>query len=147
MLKKAEERDIYQTLIAGDLVDSFKSPKLAHQRFDFFAAVDVFVYLGDLKPILRACQRAASLGAVLAFSTEAIEEDEGKAPAIATLRQCYHLGSSGRYSHSRSYIKSLAKDLGWEVVALRTETIRQQKGVDLKGHLVVLRLPDKPRAL
>ena len=149
MLNKAQERNIYQSLITADLAESFKLPELQDKRFDIFFAADVLVYLGDLRPILTACAAAASpsLGAVVAFSTEAIEKEastDNTSSTASTESQegpGYHLGASGRYSHSRRYLTSLAQELGWALLALRTETIRQQKGEGLQGHLVVFRIP------
>ena len=45
--------------------------------YDLLVAADVFVYIGDLAPVLRAAAAAAVAGAVLAFSTEALELEPG----------------------------------------------------------------------
>ncbi len=45
--------------------------------YDVLVAADVLVYIGDLRPVLRAAARASEPGALFALSTESLERAQG----------------------------------------------------------------------
>lgn len=49
--------------------------------YDLFVAADVFVYIGNLQPVMEAAGRVAAPGALLAFSCEALEKSAAWGPS------------------------------------------------------------------
>lgn len=123
MLALAKKKNIYATLVETEIVDYLQT---TDELFDLFLATDVFVYLGDLAPVFRAIEKCCLDAACFAFSTE--ETDSG-----------YRLQSSGRYGHALSYIETLTKKFGWDIVQWQTANIRRDKGEWIRGNLFVLR--------
>lgn len=94
MLKRAHERGCYDELHCAELVEyltasacqSSSSGKASagggasgSGLFDLLVAADVLVYVGDLQPFLTAAHAATANGALLAFSTEAMQPCSGPA--------------------------------------------------------------------
>jgi len=123
MLQKASEKNTYDGLIVFDIfqVWPFSRP------FDLIYSSDVFVYFGNLDPILRSALSFLVSGGILAFSVEKLEDN----------RTGYRLFPSGRYAHSQTYIENCLRDHGMESVHATESTIRKQSGDEVKGLLIV----------
>lgn len=129
MLAQARAKAIYDTLHQEDVVTFLER---GESTFDLFVATDVFIYIGDLRPLFAALRGRAAAKACFAFSIETIDEDrEGAADHL--------LRSSGRYAHSVAYVERLAEQGGFGVVDRKPCTIRKEQGSWLTGHLFVLR--------
>ncbi|GFH08640.1 TPR_REGION domain-containing protein, partial [Haematococcus lacustris] len=61
MVAKASQRGCY---------DQLAGPQQRRQPYDLLLAADVFVYIGDLAPVLQAAASSAAPRALLAMSTE-----------------------------------------------------------------------------
>jgi predicted TPR repeat methyltransferase len=96
-------------------------------NFDLAVAADVFVYIGDLAAVFRGVRGALRDGSIFGFSVEAGEEQD------------FVLRATRRYAHSRTYLDALAQGHGFVVETIDSRVIRQQSGVDVAGHLAVLR--------
>jgi predicted TPR repeat methyltransferase len=96
--------------------------------FDLIAAADVLNYLGDLAPALAAIAVALAPGGMAAFSVEA------GAPGTP-----YALGEGMRYRHDPAHVAALARAGGFEVVARRDATLREERGAAVAGVLFALR--------
>ena len=83
MLREAKGKNIYDKLIKEDIVDYLSNSSL---NFDYFVAIDVFIYIGDLSDVFRLIKSRNKTGGKLAFSTEDYEGDG------------FSLEQSGRYS-------------------------------------------------
>jgi predicted TPR repeat methyltransferase len=126
MIEKARERNIYDELVAGDLMDVLKERQC---DVDLILAADVFVYVGELSEVFAAINSALRPGGVLAFSVETTRDNEGD----LVLRE------SRRFSHSRSYIEGLVEKTGLELIDL-TDAILRVDGRDIiEGMIVVVR--------
>lgn len=125
MIEKARERNLYDALDVGDITANLRSKTAA---WDLAIAADVFVYLGDLRDVFTACAAALKPGGMLAFSVEASGESD-----------MYVLRQTGRYAHSRRYIRSLAAATGLSEVGNRAVVLRRESGQDVHGHLYLLR--------
>ncbi|MEE4377226.1 MAG: methyltransferase domain-containing protein [Candidatus Competibacteraceae bacterium] len=126
MLDIARKRRVYDELIEADVVDFLRQ----HQgEFDLCFAADVLVYLGDLRPFLKASSAALKPDAYLAFTVE------------STTQRDWTLQSSGRYAHSQDYIQTLARHCGFVVEALETATLRTQDYKPVVGDVWLLRRP------
>ena len=125
MLQRAEERGLYDQLDRAEIAAWLHSAK---DPFDTFFAADVFVYVGDLAPILHAARDAAAPGARLAFSVESGASDEGFEVDL----------TSGRYRHGRTYCAELAERAGWSVLLAEPQAIRRERSVPVDGYCFLL---------
>jgi predicted TPR repeat methyltransferase len=123
MLSQAEARGIYDGLTQGDLVEYLDR---STESFDAIVAADVFVYLGDLDPCVRAVRTVAADDARFAFSTEISEGAD------------FVLQRTGRFAHQRSYVEALAKRHQFEVRSRRERTLRLDHGEPIVGNLFLL---------
>jgi len=126
MIEKAQERNIYDELVAGDLMDVLRQRR---GDVDLILAADVFVYVGELSEVFAAAKAALRGGGLLAFTVEKTRENE----ADLVLRE------SRRFSHSRGYIERLTAATEMELIEL-SEAVLRTDGRDLiKGMIGVVR--------
>jgi predicted TPR repeat methyltransferase len=123
MLQKASEKNIYDDLIVFDVLQDWSFP----QPFDLIYSSDVFVYFGNLDSIIRSASSNLVRGGMIAFSVEKLEDDS----------MGYQLFPSGRYAHSRPYIRNCLKHHGLRPVEETDSVIRKQSGNEVKGLLIV----------
>ncbi|WP_374580430.1 tetratricopeptide repeat protein [Pseudoduganella sp.] len=124
MLERARDTGLYDGLYCGDMVGYLRArPSSA----DLIVAADVFVYVGDLKPVFSVARLALRGGGRFAFS---VEEHDGA--------DAFTLRPSGRYAHSRTGIEALARSHGFTLLDITPSTLRQESGADMRGLLVVL---------
>jgi predicted TPR repeat methyltransferase len=123
MLEKARGKALYDDLRVGDITEYLTD---INDRFDLFIAADVFVYVGELKPIFSAVEKCASAGAHFVFSTERVVGKD------------YVLRDTGRYAHSQSYVEGLARQYGFSVPVCDSAAIRKDKNKVIQGYLFVL---------
>ena len=85
--------------------------------------------------------------AVFAFSTELLKAEGGSeqtGPSSSTCssstcsEKTYVLQPTGRYAHSPSYLRLVARQSGWEVVMVKEAQIRQNAGQPIWGSLCLL---------
>src|SRR5262245_8139692 len=124
MIAKAKEKGIYDELHVADIV-AFLTTR--SRRFDVVLAADVFIYLGDLSPVVQAVRRVLVPSGLFAFSAERCADGE------------YVLGESGRFSHSQVYIQRLATTTGFETLLTENAILRHQEGSAVEGFIAVLR--------
>lgn len=126
MLAKARETGRYQALERDDLAAHLE----AHPAgYDIAVAADVFIYIGDLDPVLAAAARSLRPGGLLAFSLEEAAEGD------------FTLRTTRRFAHSRAYIERTAAAHGLRTEAIEHQALRHDRGGDVAGLLVVLRRP------
>ena len=89
--------------------------------FDYYVALDVFVYIGNLTKIFQLIKSRNKRSGMLAFSTEHSEFG------------AYHLLETGRYSHSKSYIESLCKKFDYQILYFSNHDLRKEKDRYIKG--------------
>lgn len=123
MVEKAEEKKIYDSLKVFDVLQDWDFP----QKFNLIYSSDVFVYFGNLQPIIRAMSSAVAEKGLIAFSVESLQDSSDS----------YRLFSTGRYAHSHHYIEDCLKQFGFEVLVEREADIRKQSGNQVKGFLFV----------
>jgi len=123
MLQKASEKNIYDDLIVFDILEDWEFS----QPFDLIYSADVFVYFGNLDPIIQSASTYLTDGGMLAFSVEKLEDNGTN----------YKLFPSGRYAHSQMYIQNCLKHHGLEAVEQTASVIRKQSGNEVEGLLVV----------
>ncbi len=124
MVEKAAERGLYDRLEVGELAMVLAARP---GGYDLLAAADVFVYLGDLEPVLAAAHDALTPGGRLVFTTERVA-GEG-----------YDLGPHARYGHSRSYLVARAAAAGFVLELLEETATRWESGLPVPSWLAVMR--------
>jgi predicted TPR repeat methyltransferase len=126
MLAKARQRDVYDELIAGDVVAELRKRQ---GDLDLIVAGDVMVYLGDLAPAFAAAASALRSAGVFLFSTELSPGAD------------YVLRSTHRFAHHPAYIHRLARVSGLTLGATEQAVLRLEKGADVRGQLFLLQKP------
>lgn len=116
MLEKARARGIYDQLLQADL------NQVSLPDADLVVAADVFGYLGDLQPILRACYPRP-----LCFSIATGEKKD------------YALSESGRYRHNPQYVRNLLQKIGYRNVREQDVTLRQENNSAVAGKIFIVR--------
>lgn len=123
MVEQARGKNLYDALEVASLEDFFATNT---ERFDLIVAADVFVYIGDLKDILKNCANALKAGGALAFSVQKL--DTGN----------FSLGADHRYAHSQNYIEGCAAaDL--TLLSCENAILRKDGANDIEGMIFVLK--------
>jgi predicted TPR repeat methyltransferase len=123
MLAQARKKNIYNKLSHIGILEYLADAPL---DFDLFLSLDVFIYVGDLSEVFRLIKSRNKQKGQLAFSTEHKEKDG------------FSLETSGRYSHSKSYIESLCEEFNYQVLHFSKTNLRKDKGTFLTGGLYLL---------
>ncbi|MEO1775872.1 MAG: methyltransferase domain-containing protein [Pseudomonadota bacterium] len=124
MLALAEEKELYAGLYVGD-AEAFVTEDLP-ASYDLIVAADVLPYLGALEPLIESAGRALAPGGVIALSTEA-----GAAGGD------WGVGPHQRFWHDPAYVTRLLAASGIVMRAVTPETIRDERGVPVPGHLLI----------
>ena len=123
MLDKAREKNVYDELIAGELVETLGNLQATP---DLFVCADVLVYIGDLAPLFNAVKARGSKDAVFAFTTEKLAEGS------------FELLATGRYAHSDEFVKQAAEQAGFDLVAIEEAPLRREHREWLAGGYYIL---------
>lgn len=114
MLRQANAKNIYQTLINCDILTYLSNH---HPAFNLITAADVFCYFSDLAPVISKC-----FPTPLCFSVEL-------APNITD----WQLSPRGRYKHSLEYVNKLLSTAGYNHIEYKLLTLRTENGQDVQG--------------
>lgn len=125
MIEQARAKNTYERLAAADLVE-FLTAEPAGSA-DLAIAADVFVYIGDLDPVISAVARVLSRGGLLGFTAQSFD-GEG-----------FYLGDDMRFAHGRDSLIDCAARHGFAVEEITAASTRKDRGADVPGWVVVLR--------
>ena len=128
MIEKARGREIYDELLVSELTAALLERP---GKFDLATACDVLNYFGDLSPMFAASAVALRPNGLLAFTVEAGADKD------------FVLDKTRRYVHSEAYIRRLADEHGFDVVRLTHKVLRVERGKDVDGVIVILRLEER----
>jgi len=123
MISKANELNIYDSLIAGDIVEKLN---LSKEKYDLFIALDVFIYIGEITSMLNVVKKCANKNSFFIFSIETLK-GEG-----------YSLLKSSRYAHSDSYILEVASN-DFELVDSQNVKLRKEGNNWIDGKMYILK--------
>lgn len=124
MLQKAGQTNRYDQLQKREIT-AFLQRKPA--AFDLIAAMDVLIYLGDLRATLEALAQSLRPEGICVLSFEGHGDDEG---------QGYRIQTSGRFSHSARYLREETRHAGLCLARLDAASVRREAGVDVPGWLI-----------
>jgi predicted TPR repeat methyltransferase len=122
MVEAAKAKGIYERLEAKDIL-AFLQDEPAESA-GLVLAADVFVYLGDLAPVLFEAARVLPKDGTLAF----------------TAQRCatgIEVGPDLRFAHSLAVVSDVLTRCGFRILVLREHSTRREKGSDVPGLLAV----------
>ena len=132
MLTKAEVKSLYDHLAQADLSlppeASGLFSDMPDHRADLVSAADVLMYLGSLDSVFVIASQLLSAQGLFAFS---VEDADAQGDFI--------LRPSLRYAHSETYIQSLCKRFGFDILAVSKTAIRNDGGKPVFGILFLTR--------
>lgn len=123
MIEKARERNVYDELIEAELSTFLRARP---GEFDVIVAADTLVYFGALTEVSHAAHDCLRPGGLFAFTLEQWDEPTND----------YSIQPHGRYAHAEHYVRRVLGDAGFEQVQVKPVVLRQERGVDVAGHLV-----------
>ena len=126
MVDVARKLNLYDQLIVGDISIVLEGRNEIH---DLIIAADVFVYVGELRRVIELCSAALKKKGLFAFTVEASSDE----------KKDFVLEPSGRYSHSRRYLRTLALSFGLQVLSIQNAVLRMERGNPVNGYVVVMR--------
>jgi predicted TPR repeat methyltransferase len=126
MLERAARTGVYAQLVQSGLIDHLTT---TDERYDLAVACDVFIYIGELRPVFSGVRRVLNRNGGFAFTVESCEADAG-----------FDLLPSLRYAHSERYLRALADECGFEMRGVERAALREEKGRPVDGLIFVLGL-------
>ena len=124
MLDRAASLGVYDRLDCAELVEHLAR---SDERHDLVVAADVFIYVGELRPVFEGVMRVLRPGGVFCFSVE--QAQDGRPVA---------LNAQLRYAHSLPYLLELARCQGLRLLRHDVESIRQDRTQAIPGLYVYL---------
>lgn len=128
MLARAAERNLYDALHEAD-AEAFLAT--AQSDRDVIIAADVLIYLGALEPLVNAVASALRPEGLFIATTE---EADGEADV-----ESWELQPSGRYRHSRRYLRQVLDAAGLIIDQLETVVLRHEGERPVEALAVVAR--------
>ena len=129
MIEQAIRHGVYDRFHTVNLLDALR--ETPGDIYEVMAALDVFIYAGDLREAIPDAFRILKPAGDLYFSCEAAPED---GPDLV-------LQGSGRYAHKRSHVQQLCRDAGFQPVDIEDMVLRMEGGQPVHGFLVTARKP------
>lgn len=101
--------------------------------YDAVVAGDVLCYFGRLDEIFTETRRCIKPNTgMFTFTVELLPESEDFSAS-------YKLQSTARYSHTKNYVRSLAKEIGFDIICMEEVTLRTQGLSPVIGLAVTIR--------
>lgn len=132
MLKKAEQRNAYDSLHEAELTEFMQK---SDATYDAIICVDTFVYFGKLDEAFVAAESILNAGGNLVFTVER--------HTIDVCSDDFRLQSHGRYSHIDAYLERELTAAGLAVQSMTAVIPRIEVGEPVNGLLVVARKADE----
>jgi len=136
IVELAFDREVYADLYVGEAVEflqEFEEEDGSVPAWDLITATDVFPYLGDAEPLIRAAADRLSPGGCFTFSTETLADPQGFSGAP------FVVGAKTRYAHRLDYIEAVLRQNGFTTLSCDEIAVRLEDGVPVPGHLVLAR--------
>ena len=128
MLAQARAKGLYDRLVEGEVAEFLGQEAAAKARYHLIVAADVFVYLAELAPVLKAAAAVLAPSASIAFSVETHDGDG------VILRETL------RYAHGAAHVRAALAGAGLTPVSLDSAATRMEKNVPVPGLIAVANL-------
>lgn len=129
MITQALRHNVYDRIHNVDLLDALEATP--EGLYDVVAALDVFIYVGDLSRVVPNAFKVLKAGGHFMFSCEAADEADAD----------YVMRPTQRFAHKRSHIEALCRGAGFGEITVEPMDLRLEDGVPVRGFLVVARKP------
>jgi len=131
MIAQASRHNVYDRFHNVNLLDALKdTPECLYH---VITALDVFIYVGDLDPMIANAYRILVPGGRFVFSCES--STGGNAD--------YALQNTYRYTHQRGYVQRLLEDAGFKEAIIEERVLRYEADQPVQGFLVIAQKPLK----
>jgi len=124
MIAQAATKGLYDRLVTADLA-GFVAAEAAAGKYHLAVAADVFVYINDLAPIVRAIAPILAPNGILAFTVET--HSGAGAKLLPTLR----------FAYGADYLRAAIAGAGLTLAAIEEVSIRTENGAPVRGLVVV----------
>lgn len=124
MIEQAARHNVYDRFHTVNLHDALRETPDA--LYQVIAALDVFIYAGDVAQAIPNAHRVLAAGGMMVFSFETAP-DQG-ADLV--------LQPSGRYAHKRSHVQALCEAAGFASVAIEDTVLREENHQPVNGFVV-----------
>ena len=129
MIEQAARHNVYDRFHHTNLLDALEDTPAS--LYQVLAALDVFIYAGDMGQAIPNALRILVPGGQFVFSCEAAPED---GPALV-------LQPSGRYAHQRSHIHTLCEAAGFAPIDIEDTVLRYENAEPVNGFVVTAHKP------
>ena len=129
MIEKAAKHGVYDRFHNVDLLDALR--ETPDSLYDVIAALDVFIYVGELGTAIPDAYRVLRNGGRFIFSCETAQAGE----------ESLVLRSTQRYAHRAGDVEALCRSSGFEEVSLEPMTLRYENNEPVQGFLVIATKP------
>src|SRR4029078_3480900 len=123
MIARAQRRNVYDRLIAGDMMQEMKN--LRHPA-DLIIAAEVLIYTGALESLFKEIATTLWPGGYFAATIEKTDEDD------------WLLCNSRRYAHREAYVRRVAAQAGLHMLAMEPFPLRREATSMIDGLAFVL---------
>lgn len=127
MIDQAAKHNVYDKFHRVDLLEALEATP--ESLYEVIAALDVFIYAGDLSRAIPDAHRILKPGGRLVFSCETAADDEADLVLRPTMR----------YAHKASAVEALCRKAGFESVEIEPMTLRYEDIKPIEGFLVTAR--------
>lgn len=129
MTAQAMRHNVYDRFHHVNVLDALAETPAS--LYDVVAALDVFIYVGELTAAIPDACKVLRAGGHFIFSCETATEDE----ADLVLRP------TGRYAHKRSHVEALCRAAGFADITIEESDLRMEADQPIAGFLVVAKKP------
>lgn len=125
MVEQAAKHGLYDRFHTVNLHDALRETPDA--LYQVIAALDVFIYAGDITLAIPNAHRILTSGGELIFSCEA---------APSGSNDTLLLQPSGRYAHQQSHVEEVCKNAGFTRVEVEQTMLRYENNQPIAGYVV-----------
>jgi len=126
MLDHARAKEVYRDLHAGEVVEFMRRQST---QWQLVVAVDVLIYLRDLRPLFAAALPCVAPAGCFAFTIERGSDDTELQPV------------TGRYRHAPARVVAELAEAGFVDIARDAVVLRMESGQPVAGELLLARRP------
>lgn len=123
MLNKAGETNLYDSLLQIDAIEHLDQSN----NYNLIIAAELFPYIGDPKPLLKAIYNALATNGMCIFSIESQNTDD-----------IYSLSENARFIHNPTMLAAVIKDMGFKTTTIESTTLRLHQSQPVSGKLFLI---------
>jgi predicted TPR repeat methyltransferase len=125
MVAQATTKKLYDRLVTATLAEFLADEAMNAAKYDLIIAADVFVYVNDLAPVMRAIAQVLAPEGVFAFTVETHDGEDAK--LLPTLR----------YAYGEGYVRKGLAEATLPPLTISATSVRSERGVPVHGLVVV----------